>query len=364
MVLVGAEVPFANPREGQRFEFPRDHGSHPEFKIEWWYVTGHLFEEGHDRRFGFQATFFRRSAPRRPAVDGVYAGSERFGTDQLYLAHFAIADLKRGRFYHRERLNRDGWNANASTNGLDVFNGTWRLRMEEEKTQTLRLTGDAGSEHRLELSLVPKKPLVIFGTNGVSRKGKDAEAASHYLTFPRLLARGNLIEGGRAIAVSGEAWMDHEISSSQLGREQTGWDWTCIQFENGCELMAYRLRGENGQTDEASTLAWIDKEGRVTHLGAGEFEWRSTARWRSPATRIEYPNEVLLTFKPPGESSLVRVRVKPLMQDQEIRGGASGLAYWEGACEASLTRADGALLRGSAYLELAGYGRDLRRQLR
>ncbi len=105
---------FAVPQPGHRFEFPRDHGSHPAFKIEWWYVTGHLFGE-EDRRFGFQATFFRRAGPRSTNSARPSVGSPLFSDGELHLAHMALLDVQGKRFLYEERLNRAGWDVQAST---------------------------------------------------------------------------------------------------------------------------------------------------------------------------------------------------------------------------------------------------------
>jgi hypothetical protein len=134
--LRGMEIPattaegYSVPQPRPTFAFPRDHGAHPDFKIEWWYITGHLFtSDSSPRRFGFQATFFRNASPRDlPAAHSSAAGgAAAFGHDQIYLAHMALIDVGAGRFLHQERLNRAGWNASAATNTLDVVNGDWSL---------------------------------------------------------------------------------------------------------------------------------------------------------------------------------------------------------------------------------------------
>lgn len=157
--------------------------------------------------------------------------------------------------------------------------------------------------------------------------------------------------------------MDHEISSSQLGRDQTGWDWVGAQLSNGCEVMAYRLRRRDGSTDPASTLAWIDRTGAVQHLAATRFEWRAQRTWRSPRTGVEYPVEAELRFQHPETRQAVRLALKPLIDDQEIQGKASGVAYWEGASRVTLKMEGAADVEGSAYLELAGYKEGLRERL-
>ncbi len=327
---------FAIPQTGRVFVFPRDHGSHPEFRTEWWYVTGHL--DGKDGcRFGFQVTFFRQ------------ARSEGGKTLQLHLAHTALLDAQTGRFIHEERLNREGWDAGASETTLAVRNGNWSLTLDE-KTQKLRIAATVKGEVLLRLELEPAKPLVVFGKDGVSRKGVSESAASHYLTWPRLRASGTVKLGTTEHAVSGEAWMDHEFSSSQLEEGQEGWDWASLQLEDGREVMAYIMRRKDGTADAASTLAVIGRDGTVRHLASDAFQMEVLSTWKSPRNGAEYPIRARIRFE--GES----FELRPLAEDQEHDGGITQLPYWEGACDVLDARGQ---IAGRAFLELAGYAGDL-----
>ncbi|HAV61909.1 MAG TPA: carotenoid 1,2-hydratase [Verrucomicrobiales bacterium] len=341
---------FAVPQQGQRFEFPRDHGSHPEFKIEWWYITGHLFD-GDEQRYGFQATFFRRAGPRGPAGK-LEEHSPQFAHDELHLAHMALTDVTGKQFHHEERLNRRGWDADASTNTLALHNGNWSLRLGTNGVGSMALTGSIHADAAYTLELTPRKPLVFFGDDGVSRKGAAPTAASHYLTWTRLEVAGQLTVNGRERPVRGEAWMDHEISSSQLDDDQAGWDWASLQLNDGREVMAYRMRKLDGSTDPFSRLAWVDAEGGLTQDGSGEFTWSAARIWTSPTTGAEYPVGVTITTRDPATGNDVSFTLEPLLMDQELHGAVGGVAYWEGACR--VRDASGEEV-GSAYLELAGY---------
>ncbi|MBL9174599.1 MAG: hypothetical protein JNL10_13765 [Verrucomicrobiales bacterium] len=347
---------FETPRPGRVFAFHRDHGSHPGFSIEWWYVTGHLWETN-GTRHGFQATFFRRSAPRAGA-DGT-AASPAFQDSQIHLGHMALLDGGSGRFLHQERLNREGWDAHASESGLDLRNGNWTMRWSAGGTESrgaMELRGSVRSDASFALNLVPRKPLVVFGTNGVSRKAAEPWAASHYLTFPRLEVSGTLEISGKPRAVRGEAWMDHEFSSSQLGAGQVGWDWAGIQLEDGREIMAYRMRREDGSADPFSTVAWVDAQGSVRHLGPDQFQWKADGTWRSPATGALYPARVRLDVHDPHTGNPVTLVLEPVVASQELTGGLGGIAYWEGACR--VLNAEGRDL-GRAFLEMTGYAGSL-----
>lgn len=336
---------FALPEPGRQFVFPRDHGSHPEFKIEWWYLTGHLFAED-GRRFGLQATFFRRAA------DSAQNGN-------IYLAHMALLDVKTGRFIHQERLNREGWDASAAVDSLDVKCGPWSLRMDA--AGVIRVLGSVRAEASFDLRLTPLKPLVVFGENGVSKKGADPSAASHYLTFPRLKAGGELVVGKEKLSVHGEMWMDHEMSSSQLDEGQVGWDWACLQLHDGREAMVYRMRRKDGGTDPFSTLAWIAADGSVRQVSSKDFTLSPVAQWRSPHSGAEYPSGVELSAVDPALGRRVTWKVVPLAKDQELLGRLTGIAYWEGACR--VVDEQGKEI-GSAFVELTGYSGDLKRSLR
>jgi predicted secreted hydrolase len=344
MPLTTAEG-FAVPQPGRVFFFPRDHGSHPEFKIEWWYVTGHLFTADRGRRFGYQATFFRSAAPDK--------------TVQFHLAHMALIDESSGRFYHQERLNREGWDASAATATLDVHNGPWSLRLlpampDAAAGDRLELRGAVRGEVGFAFTLAPTKPLVVFGENGISRKGAAPTAASYYLTFPRLRTEGVLTVGEERLAVTGESWMDHEISSSQLDENQVGWDWAGIHLNDGRELMFYRMRLRDGSADPASTLTWVDATGGARK---SDFQWEVLERWTSPATGAIYPVRVRLTSTDPASGQRVALTLVPLAKDQELGGKRESISYWEGACR--VLDADGREI-GSAYLELTGYAKDLK----
>lgn len=336
---------FAVPQAGKSFSFPHDHGSHPEFKLEWWYVTGHLFTAGAAvRRFGFQATFFRQAAPDH--------------STQLQLAHMAITDVTAEKFFHQERLNRAGWDAVAGTESLDLRQGNWSLRMSDPAAaagaEQFKLQGGVQAEAALTLTLVPAKSLVVFGENSVSRKGAAPTAASYYLTFPRLRAEGQLTLGNEQLAVQGEAWIDHEISSSQLDVNQVGWDWAGVQFNDGRELMLYQLRTRGGGVDPASSLTWVATDGGTTKK---KFSWEVLTTWKSPVTGAVYPARVALATTDPKTGAAVRYTIEPLAPNQELAGRLGGIAYWEGACR---VRDAAGRDVGSAYMELTGYAAELK----
>src|SRR5438270_6856494 len=167
---------------GYRYQFPRDHFSHPAFQTEWWYYTGNLrARDGH--RYGFELTFFRR------AVDRSTPRSTPWDLDDAWLAHLALSDIDGGKFQHWERLNRSGPGiAGASQELGRVWNGNWKVQWDGSKQELQAIT----DRFTLRLTLDSKKPPVIHGQNGVSQKAAGAGHASHYISFTRLLATGTL----------------------------------------------------------------------------------------------------------------------------------------------------------------------------
>jgi predicted secreted hydrolase len=346
---------FLLPEPGHTFSFPRDHGSHIGFKLEWWYITGHL-QAPDGKRFGFQATFFRSAGAPKPPGHNAEPG---FGDENLFLAHMAVLDVESGTFVHQQRLNRDGWDAYSAMNGLNLRNGNWSLRMTDTNTSAMTLHGSVNGDISYDLNFSPKKPLVVFGTNSVSRKAADENAASYYLTFPRLAADGFMNWHGEKTHVQGEAWMDHEISSSQLGADQAGWDWCCLQLTDGREIMAYRMRRKDGTQDPFSTLAWVGTNDVVTQLPSADFQIQTLHTWKSPVTGANYPVSVKIKTHTEPPATPVNFILEPLAKDQEIAGGE--IAYWEGACR---VLDDSGHEVGSAYLELTGYAGNFEKSLR
>jgi len=346
------EEQWSVPRNDHTLTFPRDHGSHPDFRIEWWYLTGHLFAG--DRRFGFQATFFRLG--QRPEA---VPGDELFGDAQIFMAHMGLSDPDNGVFLHQERLNRAGWNARARVGDLDVRNGDWRL---VRAGGALELRGSIRSDAEFELRLLPHKPHVIFGEDGISRKGPEGTAASYYITFPRLDAEGTLRIGGETMEVSGEAWMDHEISSSQLDENQVGWDWASIQFFDSREIMGYVLREADGGISPYSKLVWIDAEGKLTHQSPGDYRWVHQGEWESSDTGAVYPVSPRIETIDPETGEKRAFLLQPTMAEQEIVGRAGGVSYWEGACDVIDLETDAIV--GRAFLEMTGYADDVAERLR
>jgi predicted secreted hydrolase len=327
---------------------PRDHGSHPEHGIEWWYWVGHLNAVDSGKNFGFQSTIFRLAGD--PEKSGE-TQSEPFGNQNLFLVHTALSDLEEEKYIHHERVMREGWQARSSEKTLSLTVGGVKVSLLEKENRHKVVTRYPDGA-KLELMFKPSKPLVSFGDRGLSRKGADPASVSWYWSYTRLEAKGTLFQNGEEIAVEGIAWMDHEISSSQLGEDLAGWDWTCMQLDDGTELKAYRLRKKDGGSDPWSAVYWIDQKGNTEKVYADSFTWETLDTWTSPKTGLQYPTSVEVSVKHPTNGQQV-YQLLPLLDAQEFTGNRADNAYWEGACE--VLNEDGKRI-GLAYLELAGYG--------
>lgn len=341
---VAVAAPVADPypvvRPGTVLAFPADHGAHPAYRTEWWYVTGWLrTDSGED--LGFQITFFRT----RPPVDD--ANPSRFAAKQVLFAHAALSDPATGRLLHGERAARTGFGlAAARTGDADVAIRDWRLRRAPDGRWATRVAADGFA---LALDFRPTQPPLLQGRGGYSRKGPRPEQASYYYSVPHLRVTGRVRRGGRVVMVTGEAWLDREWSSDYLAPEAQGWDWTGLNFDDGSALMAFRIRRKSGGTLWAGG-ALRRPDGATIALGPGDVAFRPLATWRSGATGAVYPVSQEVSIRVGGQ--IARWRLTPMFAAQELDARRSGLpVYWEGAVR---TRG------GRGYLELTGYDRALR----
>jgi predicted secreted hydrolase len=330
----GAEV-----KPGQVLVFPRDHGSHPQFSTEWWYVTGWLQDDTGTRR-GFQITFFRsRNA-------GADVNPSQFAAKQLMFAHAAIADGAQGRLLRAERSARAGFDlAIASEQTLEVLIDRWSLRTRGDRY----IAAVESDEFVLQLELIATQPTLLQGEQGFSRKGADKGAASYYYSLPHLKVAGSLSLEGKVRSVVGQAWFDHEWSNAYVDPNAVGWDWTGINLEDGGALMSFRMRDQSGfATFAGGTL----RAGSHRVYAPEEIHWLALRKWRSPRTGVTYPVAWRIRM---GTKEIV---LRPLMDDQENDArGSVGMLYWEGAVEA--LDATGRIV-GRGYLELTGYGEPAR----
>ena len=337
--------------EGPRvWAFPRDHGSHPDYRTEWWYFTGNL-HDAQGLRYGYQLTFFRQGI-RREAGRPENPWSVR----DVYLAHLALTEGASESFRFADRVGRAGPAlAGASEQTLDVWVRDWSARLEDGRIRLRALTPDWG----VELDLEPRKPVVLHGEQGLSRKGPAPGQASYYASYTDLATSGTLLLGqtgegaGKRVAVTGTSWFDQEFGSNQLARDQAGWDWFSLHLSDGRDLMAYLLRRRDGSVEPSSSGTLVEPDGRARHVPLERISVEVLGRWTSPRSGGEYPAR--WSLEAPG----IALEFAPLVADQELEtGGSTGVVYWEGAVEGTGT-SEGRPVTCEGYVELTGYAGSL-----
>ncbi len=340
-LLSGDAGGFARAVEPRPFDFPRDHGAHPDFRTEWWYLTGNVATDT-GRRFGYQFTIFRNAV----AADSP-ARVSNWATRQIYMGHLALTDVEGRRLHAVERFARGA--AGLAGTELDPFRvwlEDWRLS-GAESGETFRLAAASGAID-LELELVAAKPLVLQGDAGLSRKGRRPGNASYYYAFTRLDTAGRIRLDGAELDVRGSSWLDREWSTSALEPGQRGWDWFALQLDDGTELMVYQMRRADGRADPVSSGSRIDAEGSKAALSWDDFQLEVLDWWTSPASGARYPSGWRLAVP----DDRLALRIEPLLRDQELR---LSVLYWEGAVRVTGSRA-GKPVSGTGYVELTGYG--------
>ena len=334
-----ADAGFARALAPRTFTFPEDHGPHPEFRNEWWYVTGNLDDED-GRRFGFELTIFRFALT--PTVP---ASSSAWRTNQVYIAHLAVTDAEDDGFYVAQRYSRGAAGlAGAQAAPFRVWIDDWEMAGQADSDAWRLRASDAAVGIDLELTAL--KPPVLNGIDGLSQKSADPDNASYYYSITRMQTEGRLRIGERDYRVSGLSWLDREWSTSALAADQVGWDWFALQLDDGSELMFYGLRLRDGTWDAASAGTFTDANGRASHLAADDAQITVLDDWASPAGGT-YPSRWLLQVPRFG----LELTVTPIMNNQEL---FTTVRYWEGAVDV-VGKRDQLPIEGRGYVELTGY---------
>jgi predicted secreted hydrolase len=351
-----AEAPtWRQAAPGYRWSLPRDLYAHPEYKTEWWYITGHLqtIDTEVPTELAFQLTFFRVGLqPDQPDTSG-----SAWRTSDLIMAHAAVTDPSGKGHTFSEVI----WRATPFLGGFGAPGDTtlawcrapagtddrWSLAYQDG---VFRLqVHDVRQGLRYALECTPQQPPVFHGEDGFSPKSADGSAASLYFSQTRMEVSGTVDRDGRPVAVRGQSWLDREIFTSTLGSGQQGWDWLALQLDDGRELMLYRLLTPDGAVDFAlGTL--IEQDGTTTKLPADQWHWQAREYWTSPRTTSRYP--IAWTLSVPDLQ--LELELEAVLPDQENVSPRTGIHYWEGAVKARLKNGKAGVGRG--FVELTGYG--------
>ena len=339
--LLGAEADagFARALEPREFLFPADHGPHPEFRNEWWYVTGNLDDEDGER-FGFELTVFRFAL-----APSIAESVSKWRTRQVYIAHLAITHVEDERFYVAQRYSRGALGlAGAKAAPFHVWIDDWSITQQPDSDAWQLSASD--SDFGIDVELRALQPPILNGIAGLSQKSANPGNASYYYSITRLGTRGTIRIGKQEHKVSGLSWLDREWSTSALAAEQVGWDWFALQLSDGSDLMFYSLRKNDGTHDAASAGTFVSTTGDSSHLDADDVEITVLDTWESPDGGT-YPAKWHLTAPQLG----LDVTVTPAMPDQEL---FTTVRYWEGAVDVE-GKSGGETITGRGYVELAGY---------
>jgi predicted secreted hydrolase len=353
-LLAGQADGFAQARPGHHLAFPRDHGSHPEYRLEWWYLTANLSDQ-EGFQYGAQWTLFRlaMTAPGNgnESVPGIPEPQNPWQAGQMYMAHMALSWP--GGHAGFQRYARGGEHGGVAQAGVraepfSAWLDDWELRSTSLEWLPLEVRARQG-DMALRLELESKRELVLQGDAGFSRKHANG-GGSHYYSHPWLQAKGELIIAGKPVTVSGEAWLDREWSSHFLQADQVGWDWFALHLDSGEKLMLYRIRSRDDSTGAGHFQhgLLLGTQGQRSDLSGSQIiftatEWASFEGRKLPVGwRIELPQNQR------------RLNVRALHPEQWM---GLDFAYWEGVVEVTGVDSESAspANRGRGYLEMTGY---------
>ncbi|MBI5262965.1 MAG: iron ABC transporter permease [Bradyrhizobium sp.] len=325
------ETGFAPVVPGKAFSFPADHGAHPDFRIEWWYLTANLVDTK-GNACGLQWTLFRQAMQPSPQREG-------WANQQVWMGHAAVTRAHTHRFaevFARGGVGQAGVEAKPFAAWIDA----WVMKGSEQTRDAALAPVElkaAGPDFSYALTLEADRPVVLQGEAGFSRKSERGQA-SYYYSQPFFRARGSLTLDDKPVEVTGKAWMDREWSSQPLASDQTGWDWFALHLSSGDKLMLYRLRQSDGHDYPFGN--WIFEDGRTRQISGADIQLK-------PKTPIEIAGRKLpVEWQIAIPSFGLSIACKPL---NAHAWNGTGFSYWEGPISF-----DGSHT-GVGYLEMTGY---------
>jgi predicted secreted hydrolase len=340
-VLAQAAEGFEQARPGRLLTFPRDHGAHERFRIEWWYLTANL-EDGDGSAYGAQWTLFRLAVDQ-PVASGT---ANAWQNDQVYMAHFAVTSATEHHGF--QRYSRGGDHGGLARAGVTAspfaaWLDDWVLQSSGADWLPLEVRAREGA-HALDLRLASELAPVLQGERGFSQKHPDG-GGSYYYSQPFLQATGELTLAGETIPVSGQAWLDREWSSQFLQTDQAGWDWFSLHLESGEKLMLFQLRQRDGPDGKGAYRhgVLIRPDGGTVALEPGRIKLRVLEN--VVVEGRELPLRWSFELPQVGRSFEIRALHPEQWMDVDF-------PYWEGAVTVS---GEGPENRGRGYMELTGY---------
>jgi predicted secreted hydrolase len=335
---------FAEVTAGNPLAFPEDHFPHPDYRIEWWYVTANLKDQqGQD--WGLQWTLFRQSLSPKPDLAG-------WDSNQLWMAHAAITTPEQHIFeqrFARGGIGQAGVNRLTDSGGLDAWIDNWHWQSASDTLFPSTLEFNVG-EHTVSFELNSTDHWVLNGDAGFSQKSAQGQA-SYYYSQPNIALKGTIKTNHKNISLSGNAWLDREWSSQALAQNQKGWDWFSLHLDDGSKLMVYQLRHDAEDEllgDSWISGSWINADGEATHLDKDDIELNSLSERQiitSNNSSVTLPLDWSINLPTLNRS----LTIKPLYDEQWL---ATSFPYWEGVV---LVGDHNGQSVGKGFMELTGY---------
>jgi predicted secreted hydrolase len=322
---------FAPVVPGRTFAFPADHGPHPDYRIEWWYVTANLVDSA-GVIHGAQWTLFRQASRPGAQQDG-------WANQQIWMGHAAVTRADTHRYseaFARGGVGQAGVEAKPFLAWIDSWQMRGLDRMRDDTIAPLELTA-SGADFSFALRLDADRALVLQGDAGYSRKSERGQA-SYYFSQPYFKAAGSVTIDDKPVEVTGQAWMDREWSSQPLASDQTGWDWLSLHLTSGEKLMLYRLRQKDGHNDLFGN--WIEPDGHSIEIASAANSMTPTVLTDVEGRKVPTGWNIII----PAHG--LRIETTPLNAKSWM---GTSFPYWEGPIS----------FRGShtgvGYLEMTGY---------
>lgn len=320
-----------------RLKIPDDLYFKKDYRIQWWYLTGHLYDE-EGREFGYELTFFAVNVQKKKY-------KSKFGVNRIYISHFGLTDVLNKKFYFSEKADSGAFGfAEMSENELN-------LRIDKNSLKYNIIHGfhikAHDKEKAIELQLQPLKSVVLHGENGYFRKSEESPSvASYYFSYTNLYTYGTIKIKNNIFKVKGTSWFDREFFTEFIGTQLSGWDWFSIKLNDKREIMLYIFRRKDGSVDIHSSGTLVYSDSRTRHLTLKEFSITPLSFYISKKTKAKYPSEWKIRI--PSES--INIKITPLVKEQEVLAyKTTGNYYWEGTCKVEGSS------NGRAYVEMTGY---------
>ena len=393
---------FTPVKRGYTVAIPRDHMSHPDFQLEWWYLTFVLSAED-GQEFGLQYTLFRfnteLNAPPSVKVNAENSAevnannhiAKNWTNGQQWMGHASLHTAEQ--HYFEERFASGGvGNAYVNQQPFTTVIDDWAWKAAQAEVQTgaeskamfpsvLKVAFGQSSTHhpvringkipttaadslselndapsvsavKVSLNLDTYGPFIKQGDNGYSKKTQDERLRSYYYSQPFINAKGTLNIEGNSLKVAGKGWFDHEWTSHLANSEAMGWDWFSLHLDDGSKLMAFRMHAMNENMKNSTskhseiftTASYIAKNGTKETIEQANVSITPTAY--ETINEGESPRSVPTAWRIQIPEKDIDLFIRPFKENQ---WNNSLFPYYEGRVEIKGSHS------GSGFMELTGY---------